>query len=87
MIKLNLLAVFCCFLLVFSPLAFASNQKLNWELSLIVITAVSAIGAVWMVKRKDYEARLVKILVAGVYFWIFTFIQLAIFAVVYTSYF
>lgn len=77
-----LILLICVFL---SPLAWASSNKLQWELYLLGITVISAIGAFWLTKRKEnLETRLVKILVAGVYFWVITFLQLIVLALLYS---
>ncbi|XOV79538.1 MAG: hypothetical protein ACFHVJ_00940 [Aestuariibacter sp.] len=78
--------LFVCFILAlsFSPFAAAANEKIQWQLYMVIITVISAVGAYVVANRKkDYEARAVKILAIGVYFWVFTFAQLGLLSLLY----
>lgn len=87
MIKRRFHFVFIFLSLIFSPIAFATSGKLQWEMYLLVVTAISAVGAFWATKRKKYDQPFgVKVLIAGVYFWILCFLQLGILALLYSLY-
>lgn len=67
----------------FTPVALASTSKIQWELYLIAISVISVAGAWWLTSRKNYESASIKFLAASVYFWIFTFLQTIIWALIY----
>ncbi|WP_338294372.1 hypothetical protein [Planctobacterium marinum] len=82
---LNSLAkpLFLALISCFSPVALASSNKIQWELYLIAISVISIAGAWWITSKKSYESPSIKFLVASVYFWIFTFFQTIVWALIY----
>ncbi len=51
-------------------------------LILLLVLAISALSAVWMVRRKNAE-KAVKIMMFVGYFWLLTFLQLSIVTLLY----
>jgi len=71
------------FLLTFSPWANAASL-VPWKSYLAVVMFVAlVVGSILSVRNKKAEGRMAKIIMAGVYFWLITFAQLIILALVY----
>ncbi|MGY6276987.1 hypothetical protein [Methylomonas sp. MgM2] len=51
---------------------------------LLLVLAVSALGAVWLVRRKTAE-KAVKIMMFVGYFWLLTFFQVSLIALFYSA--
>ncbi len=72
------------FLLLGSSIAHASSGEIPWQAYLIVGATISLVGAFILSKRNEnVEGAVVKVLLAGLYFWIITFAQLTLFAIIY----
>ena len=72
--------------LITSLPVYASNRDIQWELFLIGITVISTLGAIWLSgRKKNYETRAMRVLAAGVYFWVLTFLQFIVLALIYTA--
>jgi hypothetical protein len=85
MSRLLVLLVIFTMLVLFSPFAEAANGKIQWQLYMVAITVISVVGAMVVANRKkDYEAKMIKFFAISVYFWVFTFAQLGILALIYS---
>ncbi len=70
-------------LLAYSPWANAADL-VPWKGYLAAVMMIALIAGTWLsIKNKKAEGRMAKIIMAGVYFWLFTFAQLIILAMVY----
>lgn len=73
-------------LLVFSPWALAAPM-VPWKTYLFVVMGIALVaGSILSARNKKAEGRAAKIILAGVYFWLITFAQLIILAVIYHFY-
>ena len=71
-------------LMLMSPLVFASTDKIPWTVYLFSIVAISLVVAFILSKgNKTAEGLAVKIFLGGLYFWLITFVQLTVLAVIY----
>ena len=66
-------------------MALASAQKIPWAGFLTAITIISVVISWWLLRNKSYETNGIKFLVAGVYFWVITFAQLIVLAMVWQA--
>ena len=67
-----------------SPYALGAAQQTPWLTYLLVVMAISLIIASVLSKRNEKaEGRMAKLLLAGLYFWVFTFAQLIVLALIY----
>jgi len=70
-------------LLLFSPWAHAA-ELVAWKSYLAVVMGIALIaGTILSLRNKKAESRASKILLAGLYFWVITFAQLIILALIY----
>lgn len=86
MTNFRFISVLLSVTLLFSPFALAANLKFQWPVYLAVITTLSVLGAYVAVNRKQtFETKAMKFLTAGIYFWVITFIQFGVLAIVYSA--
>ena len=72
-----------CALFSLSPMAYAASQT-PWKTYLFSVMAISTIAAtVLSLRNKKADSRMAKLLLAWLYFWVFTFGQLIILAFLY----
>jgi len=70
-------------LIIFSPYAHASNL-VPWKSYLAVVMIIALIaGTILSIRNKKAEGRVAKIVMAGVYFWVITFAELILLALIY----
>ena len=70
-----------------STLVYASSDKIQWQWYLIGITVISSLCSLVVIKRKkSIETFGIKVLIWGTYFWVFTFAQLTLLAILYYLY-
>ncbi len=70
-------------LLLISPWAQAADM-VSWKSYLFVVMAIAMAAGIYLSARNEKaEGRAAKIILAGVYFWIITFAQLIVLAVIY----
>jgi len=70
-------------LFLFSPWVHAA-EVLPWKTYLFVVMGISAIaGSILSIRNKKADNHVSKVILAGVYFWVFTFAQLIILALIY----
>jgi len=70
-------------LLLVSPTVFAAEQ-VYWKSYLFIAMGISLIIASVLSKRNEKaESMMGKLLLTGLYFWVFTFAQLTVLALVY----
>ena len=70
-------------LVMVSPWALAAGET-PWKMYLGVVMTISLIIASWLGFRSEKaESRLAKLLLTGLYFWVFTFAQLTVLAFIY----
>ncbi len=70
-------------LLVFSPWAQAADM-VPWKTYLFGVMAIALIaGSILSARNEKAEGRVAKIIMAGVYFWVITFAELTVLAVIY----
>jgi hypothetical protein len=71
------------FLLMISPWAHAA-ELVAWKSYLAVVMGIALIGGtVLSLRNEKAESRAAKILLAGLYFWVITFAELIILALIY----
>ncbi|MGX5174955.1 hypothetical protein ACUR5C_13115 [Aliikangiella sp. IMCC44653] len=67
----------------FSPFAAAANE-LPWKLYLLTVMGISVMCATFLsIRNKRAEGFIPKLLLAGLYFWVFTFAQLMVLSLIY----
>jgi len=70
-------------LLLISPWAHAA-EMVAWKSYLAVVMGIALVaGTILSLKNKKAESRASKILLAGLYFWVITFAELIILALIY----
>ncbi|MBV1909926.1 MAG: hypothetical protein KUG78_11435 [Kangiellaceae bacterium] len=70
-------------LLLVSPWAHAA-EMVSWKSYLFVVMAIALIGGIILSRRsKKAEGRAAKIILAGLYFWVITFAELIVLALIY----
>ena len=70
-------------LLVVSPWAHAA-EMVAWKSYLAVVMLIALVsGTILSLKNEKAESRVAKILLAGLYFWIITFAELIVLALIY----
>jgi len=70
-------------LLLISPWAQAA-EMIAWKSYLAVVMGIALVaGTILSLRNKKAESRASKILLAGLYFWVITFAQLIILALIY----
>ena len=70
-------------LITFSPWAHAA-EVLPWKTFLFVVMVISLVaGTIMSIRNKQADNHVSKVILAGVYFWVFTFAQLIILALIY----
>ncbi len=76
--------MFCGFVLILaSPWALAAEQ-LAWKTYLFAVMAIALVFASFLsFRNKKAETMMAKLLLAGLYFWVFTFAQLIVLAFLY----
>ena len=68
----------------FSPQLLASDGVLPWKTYLFVVMTVSLVIASFMsLRNKKVESRMARLLLTGLYFWVITFAQLTVLALIY----
>ncbi|MEM0912736.1 MAG: hypothetical protein AAGJ37_17305 [Pseudomonadota bacterium] len=68
-------------------LVYASSDKLQWQWYLIGIAVISSLASYVIIKqKKSIETFGIKVLIWGTYFWVFTFAQLTLLAILYYLY-
>lgn len=78
---ISFVAIAAC---LYSPLAFASAETTPWKTYLFVVMTISLVAGWFLSSRnKKTESFMGKFLLAGLYFWIFTFAQLIILSLLY----
>lgn len=71
------------FLLLISPFAQAA-ELVAWKSYLAVVMGIALIGGtILSLKNEKAESRAAKILLAGLYFWVITFAELIVLALIY----
>lgn len=71
------------FLLLISPWAHAADL-VAWKSYLAVVMGIALIGGtILSLRNQKAESRAAKILLAGLYFWVITFAELTILALIY----
>lgn len=76
---------FCISIALFlvSPWALAADM-VAWKSYLFVVMSIALVaGTILSVRNKKAEGRAAKIILAGLYFWVFTFAQLIVLALIY----
>ncbi len=75
-------ALLILFLFCLSPYAHAANM-VPWKTYLFVVLGIALIaGSILSARNKKAEGRVAKIVMAGVYFWLSTFAELTVLAVI-----
>jgi NADH:ubiquinone oxidoreductase subunit 6 (subunit J) len=70
-------------LLLLSPPVYAADM-VAWKSYLAAIMLIALVaGTILSLRNKKAESRLAKILLAGLYFWVITFAELIILALIY----
>lgn len=70
-------------LLSISPVALAAETT-QWKTYLFIVMGISLVaGSILSVRNPKAESRMAKLLLTGLYFWVFTFAQLIILALIY----
>lgn len=70
-------------MLIVSPVAHAA-EMVSWKSYLISVMGIALVGAtILSLRNKKAEGRAAKILLAGLYFWVITFSELIILALIY----
>lgn len=70
-------------LLLISPLAHAA-EVVSWKSYLTVVMIIALIGGtILSLRNKKAESRAAKIILAGLYFWVITFAELIVLALIY----
>jgi hypothetical protein len=70
-------------LFLLSPWAHAA-EMVSWKSYLFVVMVIALIaGSILSARNKKAEGRVAKIIMAGVYFWLITFAELTVLAVIY----
>lgn len=70
-------------LFLISPFALAAETT-PWKTYLFIVMGISLIaGSVLSFRNPKAESRMAKLLLTGLYFWVFTFAQLIILALIY----
>lgn len=81
--KLFIQFTFAVILLCVSPMAFAASPT-PWKTYLFVVMTISLIiASILSIRNKKAESRMAKLLLTGLYFWVFTFAQLTVLSLVY----
>ena len=71
-------------LLAMSPLVHAASDTTPWKTYLFIVMGISLVAASTLsLRNKKAESRMAKLLLTGLYFWVFTFAQLTILALIY----
>jgi len=80
----SLLMLVAISMAIFSPIAFASDIRIQWHLYLLGIALISTSLALLITyRKKNVESTGIKIMIWGVYFWAVTFIQLILLSLLY----
>ena len=67
----------------FSPWVQAA-EMVSWKSYLFVVMAIALVGGIILSARNEKaEGRAAKIILAGLYFWVITFAELIILAIIY----
>ena len=70
-------------LVIFSPWVHAA-EMVSWKSYLFVVMGIALIGgSILSARNKKAEGRAAKIILAGLYFWVITFAELIVLAVIY----
>ena len=70
-------------LLLTSPLAMAAVET-SWKTYLLIVMGISLVFAsILSLRNSKAESRMAKLLLTGLYFWVFTFAQLMILSLIY----
>lgn len=81
--KLFIQFSFAVILLCVSPMALAASST-PWKTYLFIVMAISlVVASILSLRNKKAESRMAKLLLTGLYFWVFTFAQLTVLSLVY----
>ena len=70
--------------LIMSTLSTQAATKVPWEWTMLIVGVISAVCATVITRRNDKADTLgLKILLGGLYFWVITFAQTIVLALVY----
>jgi hypothetical protein len=80
----SLLMLVAILMVLFSPIAFASDIRMYWHLYLFGIALISTLIALFITyRKKNIESTGIRIMIWGIYFWLVTFMQLILLSLLY----
>jgi len=71
-------------LMLTSPVVLAASEKTPWTAYFLIGMTISiVVASILSSRHKNAESAAIKVMLGGLYFWVVTFIQLTVFAVIH----